>query len=213
MEMEMTALRAQMNPHFIFNAISSIQNFILHNENDAANHYLLLFSRLMRNVLEHSKEEVITLQQENEMLQQYLEIESLRFKGRFKWQIELPDNIPHGEILLPPLLLQPFVENALWHGLIPLEKQGVLHIHIRAENEQLICVIEDNGIGREASALQKHSTEKKRSLSTSINRERIEDVEQVSGRQARLDITDLYTPEGTPCGTRVTIILPLMKLS
>lgn len=211
-ETELKALRAQMNPHFIFNAIGSIQNFILTNENEAANKYLLLFARLIRNVLEYSKAEVITLRQEAEMLQLYLEIESLRFKGRFSWNIALPD-VNLDETLVPPLLLQPFVENALWHGLMPQDKRGELRIRIDLKDEQLVCVVEDNGIGRKASENNKTQAEKKRSLATSISLERIEAVEQLSGKRAKLEITDLHTAEGVPCGTRVTILLPLMKLS
>ncbi|TND03417.1 MAG: putative signal transduction histidine kinase, partial [Bacteroidetes bacterium] len=212
-ETELKALRAQMNPHFVFNAIGSIQNFILNNKNEDANKYLLVFAQLIRNVLEQSKEELITLQQEINTLKLYLGIESLRFKNKFNWKISPAENLDSENILIPPLLLQPFVENALWHGLMTMEEHGELIITIRAEGDKLVCLIEDNGIGRKASGELKKSKNLRQSLGTTISKDRLETMELLLGRKTELEITDLYTAEGRACGTRVRIALPLFKLS
>src|SRR5690606_25820377 len=115
---EMKALRNQMNPHFIFNAINSIQHYVLTNERELANRYLVKFSKLMRNILELSKEELITLTEELETARLYLEIESLRFNNAFGFTIGCESGIDPSSIKLPPLLVQPFIENAIWHGLL-----------------------------------------------------------------------------------------------
>lgn len=211
-ETELKALRAQMNPHFVFNAIGSIQNFILNNRNEDANRYLLMFAQLIRNVLEQSKEEWISLEQETATLRLYLGIESLRFKHGFSWNIQV-ENCPEPDhVLITPLLLQPFVENALWHGLKTKETGADLNITIRKEGETLLCIIEDNGIGREAAALQQGNNIH-RSMGTTISKDRLKTIEELIGRKTKLEINDLYTPEGKACGTRIRITLPLLTIT
>lgn len=212
-ETELKALRAQMNPHFVFNAIGSIQNFILNNKNDDANKYLIIFAQLIRNVLEQSKEEMITLREETDTLRLYLGLEALRFKNRFQWNIRIDEHCDSAHVLVPPLLLQPFIENALWHGLGTLEKQGELNLTVRAEGEKLVCTIEDNGIGRKAAGELQKNRSKRTSLGTAISRERLASMEQLLGRKTELEITDLYDESGKSCGTRVKIILPLFRLA
>ena len=119
-QMEMTALRAQMNPHFIFNCLNSINRFILTNEADLASEYLTRFSRLIRMVLDNSREEVISLERELSALHLYLGLEAMRFQEKFVWEIEIRDDLDTSRWQIPPMTLQPYVENAIWHGLLPL---------------------------------------------------------------------------------------------
>ncbi|MEP6556712.1 MAG: histidine kinase, partial [Ferruginibacter sp.] len=167
-ELEMQALRAQMNPHFIFNCLSSINRFILKNESKTASNYLTRFSRLMRMVLMNSQKPLIALEDELEMLRLYLEMERMRFKNSFDYGITLLNEIDSGNIFIPPLLLQPFCENAIWHGLMHLpavqagkEGNGRLDIELSMKENILYCIITDNGVGREKSAELKSKTAEK----------------------------------------------------
>jgi LytS/YehU family sensor histidine kinase len=173
-ELEMQALRAQMNPHFIFNCLSSINRFILKNESEAASDYLTKFSRLIRMVLTHSKQSFISLDDELEMLRLYLEMERLRFKYSFDYNINFKNEIEPENIFIPPLLLQPFAENAIWHGMMNKEGQGHLTISLSQQNNELSCLIEDNGVGRaKAAELKSKSAVKKKSLGLQITKERL----------------------------------------
>ena len=149
-DLEMQALRTQMNPHFIFNALSSINGFILNNQPTEAADYLARFSRLVRLVLELSSKQSILLQDEIQLLRLYLEMESLRFRGRFTWQICYEPEL--GNVLVPPLIFQPFCENAIWHGLLHKDAPGVLSIEFSKKQDVLYCVITDNGVGRTAAS-------------------------------------------------------------
>ncbi|TND10496.1 MAG: regulator of cell autolysi [Bacteroidetes bacterium] len=209
-ETEIKALRAQMNPHFIFNAINSIQHIMRTGDRETAGRYLSDFSGLLRNVLEQSKSEVITVQHELETLQLYLKIEQLRFGNRFRWEIETAPDLDVTNILITPMLLQPFVENALRHGLTGKTQDGLLRISIRSDPEFLTCVVEDNGIGRAAAA--KHGTAQ-RSRGMQIVRERLEMMRKQYGGQPGFLIEDLYDIHGAPAGTRVTLRLAKYYLS
>ncbi len=208
----MKAIRAQMNPHFIFNAINSIQNHILKNDSRTAQDYLAKFARLIRSVLENSKSENIPLVQEIETLQLYIELEQMRAHGRFTCRIEVEPALPVYEVLIPPLLLQPFVENAILHGLWPLQDaSGVIEIRIRKRNEMLECVIEDNGVGRKASLwMKKHTEATHKSMGLSLTEERIKALNTFNNSVANLTIEDKVDTNGKPCGTLVTLLLPLI---
>ena len=210
--LEMKAIRAQMNPHFIFNAINSIQNHILKNDSRTAQDYLAKFARLIRSVLENSKSENIPLVQEIETLQLYIELEQMRAHGRFTCRIEVEPALPVYEVLIPPLLLQPFVENAILHGLWPLQDaSGVIEIRIRKRNEMLECVIEDNGVGRKASLwMKKHTEATHKSMGLSLTEERIKALNTFNNSVANLTIEDKVDTNGKPCGTLVTLLLPLI---
>jgi tetratricopeptide (TPR) repeat protein len=147
------AMLAQMNPHFIFNAINSIQNFVLNNKEDEAYNYLTKFSKLIRMILHNSNEELLTLSAEIEALNLYISLEQLRFNNSFDYKLSIADNIDEDNIEIPTMLIQPYVENAIWHGLMNLkeERKAVLLIDISIENNLLKIVVEDNGIGRERS--------------------------------------------------------------
>src|SRR6476619_5515336 len=150
--MEMQALRAQMNPHFIFNSLNSINRFILQNNKAEATEYLTKFSKLIRMILNCSANATVSLAEDLEALQLYLELECLRFDNEFIYKITCDPELDTDFIRVPPMLLQPFVENAIWHGLMNKEGEGHLWININQEDSALICTITDDGIGRKKAA-------------------------------------------------------------
>lgn len=208
--LELRALRAQMNPHFIFNCMSSIQECILTGEIDDANKYLSKLSRLLRMVLEFSEQENISLDKELEMLNLYLQLESARLKENFHYEIKVNEEIFPEEVQVPTFILQPFAENAIWHGLLPKESNRKLKIEINQHDHSLNCVVEDNGVGRgKAEALQQV---KKRPQSRGIRivRDRLNILKKRSpGTDAGFEIIDLFTSDHVSSGTRVEIRLPL----
>ena len=204
--LEMQALRAQMNPHFIFNCLSSINRFILINETESASNYLTKFSKLIRTVLNNSKKSLISLEDELDMLRLYLDLEKLRFKDSFDYSITFVNSIDDGNVFVPPLLLQPFAENAIWHGLMHKEGLGKLEIELRKDDQVLTCTITDNGIGRKKAAeFRSKFAEKQKSLGLHITKERLAMLNEGSSGETFLHIEDLYDKEGRPSGTRVTL--------
>jgi tetratricopeptide (TPR) repeat protein len=205
-ELEMQALRAQMNPHFIFNCLSSINGFILKNESEPASDYLTKFSRLIRMVLANSKKTFITLKDELEMLRLYLEMERLRFQYSFEYNISFKNEIDLENIFIPPLLLQPFAENAIWHGLMNKQDQGHLEIALRLEKKILTCIITDDGIGRNKAAMIKSkSAEKQKSMGLQITTERLALLNWNMNEQTFFNIEDITDNNGNPAGTRVIL--------
>jgi len=205
-ELEMQALRAQMNPHFIFNCLSSINRFILKNEGKTASSYLTRFSRLMRMVLMHSQKPVIALEDEIEMLRLYLEMERLRFKNAFDYGITFMNEIDSGNVFIPPLLLQPFCENAIWHGLMHKNGPGRLDIELGMNENILHCIITDNGVGREKAAEMKSKTaEKEKSMGLKITTERLALFNREKGVHTFYEIEDIKDEYGNAAGTKVVI--------
>jgi LytS/YehU family sensor histidine kinase len=205
-ELEMQALRAQMNPHFIFNCLSSINGFILKNESEPASDYLTKFSRLIRMVLTNSKKTFITLEDELEMLRLYLEMERLRFQYSFNYNINFKNEIDPENIFIPPLLLQPFAENAIWHGLMHKQGEGHLEILLSLEEKILTCTVTDNGIGRSKAAMMKSkSAEKQKSMGLQITKERLALLNQDLSAQTSFNIEDITDNEGSAAGTRVIL--------
>ncbi|HUR10835.1 MAG TPA: histidine kinase [Flavitalea sp.] len=205
-QLEMQALRAQMNPHFIFNSLSSINHFILKNESKTASSYLTRFSRLIRMVLINSQKPLISLQDELEMLSIYLEMERLRFKNAFNYGITFINTIDSDNIRIPPLLLQPFCENAVWHGLMNKDGEGRLDIELSMENNTLNCIITDNGIGRKkAEEMKSKSAEKEKSMGLKITAERLSLLNAGKGMSTHYTIEDLVDEQGAPAGTRVNV--------
>ena len=205
-KLEMQALRAQMNPHFIFNSLSSINRFILKNETDAASDYLTRFSRLIRMVLINSEKSIISLEDELEMLRLYLDMERLRFKDSFDYAITSSNSIDAGTIFLPPLLLQPFCENAIWHGLMQKDGKGLLEVSINMQDKILHCTITDNGIGRERALETKSRTaEKEKSLGLKITTQRLALLNKEHGPGTSYKIEDLYDENNRATGTKVTL--------
>ncbi len=206
-EMEMQALRAQMNPHFIFNCLNSINRFIMRNESEEASDYLTRFSRLIRLVLNNSKKAWIPLEDELEMLKLYMDMERMRFKNAFDYALDYPEGMDISTLLIPPLLLQPFVENAIWHGLMHKKENGHLSLRFRREKDILHCVVEDNGIGRPAAAKAgSKSTQAHKSLGIRITRDRLALINGDSeDDKVSFQIEDLRDPQGQPTGTRVSL--------
>lgn len=209
-EVEMSALRAQMNPHFLFNCLNSIKFFIINNETDQASEYLTKFGRLIRLILSNSKSDTITLSTELESLQLYVALEALRFSDKFKFELRLSPDIQGDFIDIPPMLIQPFVENAIWHGLHHKQGEGVLRVDISLMGNDLICVIEDDGVGRSTAAeMKSKSATRDKSYGMDITRRRLDILESKLNKEGKVEITDLTDANGTPCGTRVTIRIPL----
>jgi tetratricopeptide (TPR) repeat protein len=215
-DLEMQALRAQMNPHFIFNCLSSINRFILKNKTEEASDYLTKFSRLIRMVLNNSKRAFISLEDELETLRLYLDMERLRFKESFDYSFTYNNSVEAGNIFIPPLLLQPFAENAIWHGLMHKHEKGFINFNFSAEENFLTCVITDNGIGREkAEMLKSKSAEKQKSMGLKITTERLNLLNNNSGGKTDFTIEDITDENGNVLGTRVDLKIfykEMMKL-
>lgn len=212
-ETEMQALRSQMNPHFIFNSINSIQHLVLINEPLTANYYLTKFSKLMRNVLEQSRMELVSLEEELENIRLYLVIESLRFEDKFRHHIELAPDILPDTIFVPPMIIQPFIENAIWHGLLLKKGEKELRIHIFTVDDYLHIEIDDNGIGREEARNYATTKLKKESLGMKITMERLHLLEKNQNIKTYIRIDDKYAAGKIPAGTKATIQLPIIKKS
>lgn len=200
-ETELKALRAQMNPHFIFNALNSIADYINKNDARSADYYLGKFAKLMRGILENSEEKEISLSEELKMLEFYMDLESLRFKNKFNYEVKIADDINPENTLIPPMILQPFVENSILHGLAKKENDGKITIHIDKTEDLLKCTIEDNGIGR------KNPNENlNKSYGVKLTRERIALFDKSKNSDSGVFYTDLET------GTRVELRLPLEEI-
>jgi two-component sensor histidine kinase len=205
-ETEMQALRSQLNPHFLFNSLNSLEYFILAQENQKASHYLTRFSKLLRMVLTHSRVKAISLHDELEVLRLYLDIEKNRFGDGFQYCLEVDPEIDQDSLQIPPLLLQPYVENAIWHGLLPSPlPEKTLRLRVAPHNDNTLYIeIEDNGIGRQKSAeLKKNSIRTHQSLGMEIIRQRIELFNQ--SYSAKMDIEVEDADPLTQTGTLVRI--------
>ncbi|MEX0967506.1 MAG: two-component regulator propeller domain-containing protein [Bacteroidia bacterium] len=205
----LASLRAQMNPHFIFNSLTSIQHYIANNDPEAARNYLTKFSSLMRKILNNSNQDYITLEEELETLKLYVELEALRFEDKFEYLVEMDPEIDPENMEVPALLLQPYVENAIKHGLINREGRGYLKVILKKENEWIRCIIEDNGIGREKAQMIKASKQLQyKSLGMQMTQNRLEILHELGDKHV-FKITDLKDDKGNPAGTRVEILIPL----
>ena len=209
LENKMEALRAQMNPHFISNSLNAIDSLINQERNDEASEYIIDFSRLCRLVLNHSKEKWITLEEELETLNYFIVLEKLRLGDNLTYSIEVDDELNQTDIRIPPMLLQPFVENAIWHGIQKKQAPGHLEVAVfKNDIGQLECHITDDGIGREkAQALQQESVLERQSWGMQITKERMDAVKKIQG--SVLEITDLKPGDAMP-GTKVSIQFPLL---
>lgn len=208
-ELETKALRAQMNPHFIFNSLNAIQECIITEQIDEAYKYLFKFSRLLRKVLESSARPLITVEEEVDILSLYLELEALRFDDKFRFEINLSEDDELEEMFIPSLMIQPFVENAIWHGLMHKRGDRKLEVNFSANEESLICYIIDNGIGREAAMkLKKRKKFKDQSMAMQLISDRLQILEHETKKIARIDIVDQISSVGEPMGTQVSIVVP-----
>jgi tetratricopeptide (TPR) repeat protein len=204
-------LRQQMNPHFIFNTLNSIQYYMYQHDKIATNNYLTKFSRLIRKILENSQLALVSLKDELDVIQLYLELETLRFKDKFTFEIILDDDIDTLTYKIPAMLIQPYVENAVCHGLINKPDNGLLIIQMKICDQHICCTIQDNGIGREAAMeIQKQKESTHNSLGTKITESRIKLTNQLYGTDLKVIYTDLKDSENQPAGTLVELHLPIM---
>ncbi len=214
-ETEMKALRAQMNPHFIFNSLNSIQKYILKNEHFEASQYLTKFSRLIRLILDHSNQNTVQLSSELEMLKLYVEMESLRFDNKFDYVITTADDLQPDMVEIPSMLIQPYVENAIWHGLLHKESKGKLTLSFNKDaGNKLVVIVEDNGIGREKAAeLKSKQVLKKKSYGMQITEDRIAIINRIQNIHATAEVIDLKDGDGIATGTKVMLHIPLKSLT
>ena len=203
------ALNAQMNPHFVFNALNAIQQFVLRNDPLMSNKYLGKFARLMRLVLNNSQEQLVGLDDDLETLLIYIEIETLRFPGLFKWSIDVDPELDTSSIKVPPLLMQPLVENSIKHGLTPKNGNGELLIRINKSRSHLLITVSDNGIGIKSAETLKNGS-KHKSVGLGHTRKRIELLQSIYGKKVSFEVVDLENTTKGTTGTRIHLKLPLL---
>lgn len=211
--LEQTMLRSQMNPHFLFNSLNSIKLYIINNEKKNAVHYLNKFSKLVRKILEASSLREIPLAEELETVELYMNIENIRFSNEIDFQIIISDEIDPHTVKIPSLILQPFLENALWHGLSSKtgEKKIMLNIRQAADENYIHISITDNGIGRIASEeIKQNKVLKRKSVGIDITKERLSNFSKDYLNSFNLQILDLYKADGTPEGTKVLLHIPIV---
>ena len=213
-QLRLDALRSQMNPHFIFNALNSIKSYLIENNQEKAIYYLGRFSKLIRGILESSRKDLVTLEEEMDILKMYVEIESDRFKNNIEYMVHIDKKLSAEHILIPSLLLQPFVENSIWHGLTTKKGKKRLEIVVQAleGSDHLEITIEDNGVGRQASQLRNHQNPlKSKSLGLSIIQDRLDFFSKKYKGNFNFTVYDLKD-EKLDKGTGTKVVLNLPKL-
>ena len=210
-EVEMQALRAQMNPHFIFNCLNSINRYIVKSDQVTASLYLTRFAKLIRLILDNSNSPYVILSNELEALRLYIEMESLRFDKKFTYQIHVAENVNPDTIEMPPLIIQPYVENAIWHGLLHKEEEGRLNIDLRMIQDGILQIsVEDNGVGREkAMELKSKSALTRKSLGMKLTDDRIALLNKETTVNAEIQIIDMKNGNGEATGTKVVFTIPI----
>ncbi len=208
--LEQSMLRSQMNPHFLFNSLNSIKLYIINNEQKNAVHYLNKFSKLVRKILEASSLKEIPLAEELETVELYMNIENIRFSNEINFEIHISDDLDPHTIKIPSLILQPFLENALWHGLSSKEGDKSVSIHIDRGDQQFIDIsIMDNGVGREvAEKIKQRKVLKRKSVGIDITKERLANFSKDYENSFDVKIVDLYDEDGEPQGTKVVLRIP-----
>ncbi len=205
-------LRSQMNPHFIFNALSAIQVFVLENDIEKSTRFLSDFAKLMRQVLRSSNQDYISLEEEKNILNYYLELQRLRFMSPFEFFIHVDETLKPDRIMIPPMITQPFVENAIEHGIRPLGGEGRVDITFRHAENLMIIEVEDNGIGIDKSKKMKEAGRGHESMALDITRERLEVIRRDSGGKVGLEIIDKKQVNPFDKGTLVRIIFPIVEV-
>ncbi len=203
-EWRLKALQSQMNPHFLFNSLNSVQNYLLTNRGIEGAKYLSKFSKLVRRIMENSNYQYLSFEQIIDTLRMYVEIESFRFNHEFSYSFDIEDNDELLNATLPPMLLQPYVENAIWHGLMPKEGEKKLTISARVQRHQIICIIEDNGVGRTYAPRTEGHISRGQEMTKGI----FESFRRKDS-QAHIDLIDLVDANNNPAGTRVIMTIPI----
>jgi len=212
-EARLAALQAQMNPHFVFNALNSIKRMILDGDNEKASRYLSKFALMIRMTLNHSKDTFVTLDENIEYIKTYLEMEQLRFDDSFTYKILVAENIDTSETAIPALMIQPLVENAIWHGLLPSEGEKKILIKFTQNENRISCVIEDNGIGvRQSEELKKTNRPLHNSVGLENLRKRIKIINEKYDTDCSLEIIDMKETDRSDKGTKVVLRFNLINL-
>ncbi len=206
-QLEANALRAQMNPHFIFNCMNSIKSLIQKKEDDKAVVYLTTFSKLIRTIFQNSDKREITLYDEIETCRLYTQLESMRFGNKFSYSFSIDDTIDLKSFPVPALIIQPFIENAIWHGIMPKEDGGYVNVTVKKDKENICCIIDDNGIGREMSKQNKFKSEvlTHQSKGVHLTQSRLDLDNLINERHASLEIIDKKDEQGNTIGTTVIL--------
>lgn len=206
---ETKALRAQMNPHFIFNSLNSINSFVMDQKHEIASDYLIKFSKLIRLILDNSRCETISIEKELETLKLYVLLESARFDNKFRCIYHIAEDINTDSVMIPPMLLQPFIENAIWHGLMQKEGDGTITMEIKKQDEEFLNIsITDDGIGREKAAELKSKSATHKSHGLKVTSQRIEMMNKLNSTGAQVHVIDLKDEQGHATGTKVEFIIP-----
>ena len=211
-ELNQTNLRQQMNPHFIFNTLNSIQYYVFQNDKISSNNYMTKFASLIRKTLENSRHTEISIKEELDALHLYLELEELRFKEKFDWTIRVDEEIDTLAYKIPTMLIQPYVENAITHGLMNKENgKGRILVELQLQKDQILCTIEDNGIGRaKAMEIKQKKDNHHQSMGTNITESRLKLVNEIYGKSMIVSYTDLLDESGEPAGTKVELNIPII---
>lgn len=213
--LEQDMLRSQMNPHFIFNSLNSIKLYIINNDKEKAVYYLNKFSKLIRKILIASTEKEMTLEEELDTMKLYINIENIRFQNEIDFQIKVDEGINTANIKVPSLILQPFLENALWHGLSSKKHDKKIELHVHKDTDNYINIsIEDNGIGRqESQKINSLKVLKRKSVGIAITKARLANFSKRFANDYKFDIEDLYNDKNRPRGTKVTLHIPIPNYS
>jgi sensor histidine kinase YesM len=205
-ELEAKALRAQMNPHFIFNCLNSIKSLIQQNESEKSVTYLTTFSKLIRTLLNNADKKEISLYDEIETCKLYLQLEAMRFDTKFAFTVSIDNNIDLKSVQVPALIIQPFIENAIWHGIVPRNSGGTVSLNVLRKAGVIQVVIDDDGIGREASAQNKSASGlAHQSKGVNLTQSRLELNNLLQQRQAKLEVVDKKDENGLATGTTVIL--------
>jgi len=208
--MEQQLLLTQINPHFIFNSLTAIQSFIFRKDPLQAGKYLSSFAKLIRYILENSRLESTTIEREIKTLRLYLDLQTLRFEGKFDYNIEIDESLNIDDLTIPPMLTQPFIENSIEHGFIQLSEKGVITVRFKKMEQAIIIEVEDNGIGIEKSKLSHlKSGRSHQTLATEITSERLKKIKQTRNLKIRLDIIDLSNVDITKQGSIIRFRIPI----
>ena len=213
-ELEAKALTNQMNPHFIFNSLNSVQHLILEKEEKQALNFLADFATLMRQMLNNSRKSYISLEDEIAFLTRYLELEKIRFANSFVYKFELSQDLKEYTVYIPPMLIQPILENAIKHGLAPKNGSGHLLVRLDMQGDLLYCAVDDDGIGWEhANSIKSGRLAKHESTALSVIKERLQIIKSFNGSVGKLEIIDKFKSGfGNKEGTLVEILIPIVKM-
>jgi sensor histidine kinase YesM len=208
LELEAKALRAQMNPHFIFNCLNSIKALIQNDDKQRASVYLTTFSKLIRTIFQNSDKRQISLYDEIETCRFYTQLETMRLNGKLKYTFDVDPNLDLKSVMVPALIVQPFIENAIWHGIVPKD-EGMIKVTVKENNEAIICEVDDDGIGREMSQLNKPVTPViHESKGVYLSKARLDLEKLLNETQATIETTDKHE-NGKSTGTKVVITFNL----